>query len=82
MNGRSATAPRTGHARWVPGLAMFAHYPRDALHGDVVAGVSAFLVMIASVLAYSVLVDVAPVTGLHAAIGGMMRYACSRAPPR
>lgn len=68
--------PRTtGLTRWVPGLALFRAYPRDALRGDLVAGLSAFLVMIPSVLAYSELVGVPPALGLYAAIGAMVGYA-------
>lgn len=62
-------------ARWLPGLAVFRHYPRSALRGDLVGGLSAFLVMIPSVLAYSELVGVPPATGLYAAIGAMAGYA-------
>ena len=61
-------------ARWLPGIALFRDYPRDALHGDLVAGLSAFLVMIPSVLAYSELVGVPPAYGLYAAIGAMAGY--------
>ncbi|MBL0291246.1 MAG: SulP family inorganic anion transporter [Betaproteobacteria bacterium] len=75
MNDHRVRHRPVGLARWLPGLALFAHYPRQALRGDVVAGLSAFLVMIPSVLAYSELVGVPPVTGLYAAIGAMAGYA-------
>jgi SulP family sulfate permease len=74
------TAPRTpatltGLARWLPGLALFGNYPREALRGDLIAGLSAFLVMIPSVLAYSELVGMPAAAGLYAALGGMVGYA-------
>ena len=75
MNDKPVTAPPTGLARRVPGLVLFTHDPRNALRGDVVAGVSAFLVMIPAVLAYSELVGVPAVTGLYAALGAMTGYA-------
>jgi MFS superfamily sulfate permease-like transporter len=65
----------TGLARWLPGLALFGTYPREALRGDLIAGLSAFLVMIPSVLAYSELVGVPPAYGLYSAIGAMAGYA-------
>lgn len=75
MNDKPTTPPASRLARWMPGLALFAHYPRHALHGDVVAGVTAFLVMIPAVLAYSELVGVPAITGLYAALGAMTGYA-------
>ena len=74
-NGAPGSQAAAGIARWVPGLALFSRYPRDALRGDTVAGISAFLVMIPSVLAYSELIGVPPVTGLYAALAAMIGYA-------
>jgi len=62
-------------ARWLPGLALFARYPRDALPGDLVAGASVALVTIPSAVACAELIGMAPVTGLYAALGGMLGYA-------
>ena len=62
-------------ARWLPGLAPLWTYPRGALGGDVVAGVSVCVVMIPSVMAYAELVGVRPEAGLYAALGAMIAYA-------
>jgi SulP family sulfate permease len=67
--------PPAGLDRWLPGLALFARYPRGALPGDLIAGASACIVMIPSVIAYSDLVGVPPVAGLYAALGAMVAYA-------
>ncbi|MEP7182646.1 MAG: SulP family inorganic anion transporter [Betaproteobacteria bacterium] len=74
-NGSTRLQPAGGLSRWLPGLALLVRYPKDALRGDTVAGLSAFLVMIPSVLAYSELIGVPPVTGLYAALGAMIGYA-------
>jgi SulP family sulfate permease len=62
-------------ARWLPGLALFVRYPRDALPGDLVAGASVALVTIPSAVACAELIGMTPVTGLYAALGGMVGYA-------
>ncbi len=62
-------------ARWLPGLALFARYPRAALPGDLVAGASVALVTIPSAVACAELIGMAPITGLYAALGGMLGYA-------
>jgi SulP family sulfate permease len=62
-------------ARWLPGLAQLQQYPRGALRGDIVAGVSVCVVMIPSVLAYAELVGLRPEAGLYAALGAMIAYA-------
>jgi sulfate permease, SulP family len=62
-------------ARWLPGLGQFFPYPRGALRGDAVAGLSVCVVMIPSVLAYAELVGVRPEAGLYAALGAMIAYA-------
>jgi len=62
-------------ARWLPGLAQLQAYPRGALRGDAVAGVSVCVVMIPSVLAYAELVGLRPEAGLYAALGAMIAYA-------
>lgn len=68
-------APRgSALARWLPGLAQLAAYPRGALRGDMVAALSVCMVMIPSVLAYAELVGVRPATGLYAALAAMLAY--------
>lgn len=62
-------------ARWLPGVAQLVRYPRGALGGDALAGMSVCVVMIPSVLAYAELAGVAPQAGLYAAIGAMIAYA-------
>jgi len=62
-------------ARWVPGVAQLLEYPRGALRGDIVAGVSVCVVMIPSVLAYAELAGVRPQAGLYAAFGAMVLFA-------
>jgi SulP family sulfate permease len=66
------TAPRF---RWLPLLAVLQNYPRAWLGRDVLAGLSACVVMIPSVLAYAELVHLPPVTGLYAALAACMGYA-------
>ena len=67
--------PPRGFARWLPGLALIAGYPRGALAGDLVAGASVALVTIPSAVACAELLGIAPITGLYAAVGGMIGYA-------
>jgi SulP family sulfate permease len=62
-------------ARWLPGLAQVLAYPRGALRGDIVAGVSVCVVMIPSVLAYAELAGLRPQSGLYAALASMIVYA-------
>lgn len=64
-----------GAAHWLPGLALFAQYPRGALRGDLAAGASVALVTIPSAVACAELMGLDPVTGLYAAVGGMVGYA-------
>ena len=59
----------------LPGLALFAGYPRGALAGDLAAGASVALVTIPSAVACAELLGIAPITGLYAALGGMIGYA-------
>ncbi|MFO1311714.1 MAG: SulP family inorganic anion transporter [Burkholderiales bacterium] len=62
-------------ARWLPGVAQLLDYPRGALRGDVVSGISVCVVMVPSVLAYAELAGVRPQAGLYAALGAMIFYA-------
>ncbi len=51
------------------------HYHRAWFGGDVVAGLSACIVMIPSVIAYAELVHLPPITGLYAALAAALGYA-------
>lgn len=62
-------------ARWLPGVAQLLDYPRGALRGDVVSGLSVCVVMVPSVLAYAELAGVRPQSGLYAALAAMAFYA-------
>jgi len=59
----------------LPLLAVLQNYPRAWLGRDVLAGLSACVVMIPSVLAYAELVHLPPVTGLYAALAACVGYA-------
>ena len=61
--------------RWLPGIAQVVRYPRGALRGDLVGGLSVCVVMVPSVLAYAELAGVAPAAGLYAALAAMLAYA-------
>lgn len=67
---RSAT-----RRHWLPLLGVLKRYPRAWLRHDLVAGLSACVVMIPSVLAYAELVHLPPVTGLYAALAACVGYA-------
>ncbi len=56
-------------------ISVFRHYQRSWLTGDVVAGLSACVVMIPSVIAYAELVHLPPITGLYAALAAALGYA-------
>jgi SulP family sulfate permease len=74
----SEPAASSRHAvleRWLPGLAQLASYPRGALRGDVIGGLSVCVVMIPSVLAYAELAGVRAEAGLYAALGSMIVFA-------
>jgi SulP family sulfate permease len=51
------------------------HYHQSWFGGDVVAGLSACIVMIPSVIAYAELVHLPPITGLYAALAAALGYA-------
>ena len=56
-------------------ISVLRHYHRSWLAGDVVAGLSACVVMIPSVIAYAELVHLPPITGLYAALAAALGYA-------
>lgn len=77
MNHQSPTpddhaAPRSG---WLPLLQVLQHYPRAWFRDDLLAGLSACVVMIPSVMAYAALVHLPPVSGLYAALAACVGYA-------
>lgn len=59
----------------IPLLAVLRHYPAGALHKDVLAGLTACIVMIPSVLAYAELMHLPPISGLYAALTACLGYA-------
>jgi SulP family sulfate permease len=56
-------------------ISVLRHYQKSWLAGDVVAGLSACVVMIPSVIAYAELVHLPPITGLYAALAAALGYA-------
>ena len=59
----------------VPLLSVLRHYPMHWLRKDTIAGLTACIVMIPSVLAYAELVHLPPITGIYAAIMACVGYA-------
>ena len=59
----------------VPLLSVLRHYPMHWLRKDAIAGLTACIVMIPSVLAYAELVHLPPITGIYAAIMACVGYA-------
>jgi SulP family sulfate permease len=62
-------------AGWLPGLRLLLAYDRSWLRGDLTAGLVVTLVLIPSAIAYADLAKCPPVTGLYAALGGMVLFA-------
>lgn len=60
---------------FLPLLATLQHYQSSWLGADLVAGLTACIVMIPSVIAYAELVHLPPVTGLYAALAAAVGYA-------
>jgi SulP family sulfate permease len=61
---------------YAPALAsVLRHYQKSWWSADVVAGLSACIVMIPSVIAYAELVHLPPITGLYAALAAALGYA-------
>ena len=59
----------------IPLLSTLRHYQASWLKADVVAGLTACIVMIPAVIAYAELVHLAPITGLYAALAAALGYA-------
>lgn len=62
-------------SNWLPILSTLRNYRSSWLRGDLLAGLTACVVMIPSVIAYAELVHMPPVTGLYAALGASVGYA-------
>lgn len=72
MNSLSGWQRLTG---WMPGLRLFSEYDRASLPGDLTAGLVVALVVIPTGIAYADLANCPPVTGLYAAVAGMIGFA-------
>ena len=59
----------------VPLLSVLRNYPVNWLEKDVIAGLTACIVMIPSVLAYAELMHLPPITGIYAALTACIGYA-------
>ena len=59
----------------VPLLHVLRHYPLKWLEKDAIAGLTACIVMIPSVLAYAELMHLPPITGIYAALTACLGYA-------
>ncbi|MBF0283325.1 MAG: SulP family inorganic anion transporter [Magnetococcales bacterium] len=59
----------------IPIIATLRDYRAGWLRGDVVAGITACIVMIPSVIAYAELVHMPPITGVYAALAACVGYA-------
>lgn len=60
---------------WLPGLRLFFAYDRSNWRHDLTAGLVVTLVLIPSAIAYADLAKCPPITGLYAALGGMVVFA-------
>lgn len=60
---------------YVPLFDTLRHYQASSLKGDLVAGLTACIVMIPAVIAYAELVHLPPITGLYAALAAALGYA-------
>jgi SulP family sulfate permease len=70
---RSALARTVG--RFVPIVSWAPRYPREKLRGDVTAGLTVAVMLIPQGMAYATLAGMPPITGLYAAIVGILVYA-------
>ena len=59
----------------VPLLSVLRNYPVNWLEKDAIAGLTACIVMIPSVLAYAELMHLPPITGIYAALTACIGYA-------
>ncbi|NLA37494.1 MAG: sulfate permease [Actinobacteria bacterium] len=65
----------TGVARFVPILHWSRNYPKPLFRGDLVAGLTVAVMLVPQAMAYANLAGMPPVTGLYAAIVGIIAYA-------
>ena len=65
----------TGPARFVPILHWSRNYPKPLFRGDLVAGLTVAVMLVPQAMAYANLAGMPPVTGLYAAIVGIIAYA-------
>ncbi len=78
---RAAAAPHPGPRAWgsvarlVPIVAWSRSYDRRLLRGDLVAGLTVAVMLVPQGMAYANLAGMPPVTGLYAAIVGIVAYA-------
>src|SRR6516225_11477137 len=70
---RHAAWQRVGD--WLPGLRLLFAYDRSFWRHDLTAGLVVTLVLIPSAIAYADLAKCPSVTGLYAALGGMVAFA-------
>src|SRR6516225_5521347 len=62
-------------AAWLPGLRLLVAYDRSCWRHDLTAGLVVTLVLIPSAIAYADLAKCPPISGLFAALGGMVAFA-------
>lgn len=60
---------------WLPGVRLLLHYERTWLPHDLTAGLVVTLVLIPSAIAYADLAGCPPISGLYAALAGMIAFA-------
>src|SRR6476660_1831771 len=59
----------------LPVFSWLPSYDRGFLHGDVIAGLTVWAVLVPEALAYATIAGVSPVVGLYAAPGALILYA-------
>lgn len=69
------TPAERGFSLGIPLLNVLANYQIKWLGGDVLAGITACVVMIPSVIAYAELVHMPPISGIYAALAASLGYA-------
>lgn len=69
------TDPSASKLHWLPLLEVLKNYPKAWFRRDLVAGLSACVVMIPSVMAYAELLHLPAITGLYAALAACTGYA-------
>lgn len=72
---RPAHRPGSRIAAVLPIVGWSRHYPREHLRGDLIAGATVAVMLLPQGMAYANLAGMPPVTGLYAAIVGIVAYA-------